>query len=165
MSRKVAFSGMLYLVPSLKTWPTSMARRIFSGLVHFTQGSPAETVRRSNHSVTRMSRSMDTLRKWKPSSFAPVVMSLAPRRRSSARTFQPAGTFRTAPSEPGNAPRAVKWTMSAAFFTSAGRASSAPVRARNLASFNWSSPRTRTSTGWLSAMYTRVLIWRLAGTP
>ena len=28
---------------------------------------------------------MDTLRRWKPSSFAPVVMSLAPRRRSSAR--------------------------------------------------------------------------------
>jgi hypothetical protein len=71
----VAFSFSLYLVPSLNTWPTSMARRIFSGLPHFTHGSPALTVRRSNQAVTLMSRSMETLR-WKPSSFAPVVMSL-----------------------------------------------------------------------------------------
>jgi len=31
----------LYFVPSLKTWPTSIARRIFSGLAHLAQGSPA----------------------------------------------------------------------------------------------------------------------------
>ena len=61
-------------------------RRIFNGLLHFAQGSPAVTVRKSNHSFTLMSRSMETLRKWKPSSFAPVVISLAPRNRSSAKT-------------------------------------------------------------------------------
>jgi hypothetical protein len=80
----VAFSFSLYFVPSLKTWPTSIARRIFSGLPHFTHGSPAVTVRKSNHAVTLMSRSMETFFKWKPSSFAPVVMSFAPCKRSSA---------------------------------------------------------------------------------
>ena len=56
----------------------------FQRLAAFPQGSPAVTVRKSNHAVTLMSRSMETFFKWKPSSFAPVVMSLAPCKRSSA---------------------------------------------------------------------------------
>jgi hypothetical protein len=34
----------------------------------------------------------------------------------------------------------------------AGRTATAPVLARNLVSFNWSSPRIKISTGLLSAM-------------
>ena len=131
VARKVAFKASLYLVPSLKTCPTSMARRIFSGLAHFTQGSPALTVRKSNQAVTWISRSMETFFKWNPSSFAPVVISLAPCSRSSANTFRFAGIFATAPSEPGLA--ASSATISS---TVAGRTAAAPVLAANFVSFN-----------------------------
>ncbi len=138
-----------------------MARRIFSGLPHFAHGSPAVTVRKSNHAVTLMSRSMETFFKWKPSSFAPVVMSFAPCKRSSAkisdavsasilRHLRPSETSpmcTTAPSEPGFAPS--NGTISSAV---AGRTATAPVLAMNLVSFNWSSPRIKMMTGLLSAM-------------
>ena len=45
---------------------------------------PPAPVRRSAQCVTWMSRPMATWRRWKPSSLAPVVMSAASRRRSSA---------------------------------------------------------------------------------
>ena len=90
---------------------------------------------------------METFLKWKPSSFAPVVMSFAPRNRSSAKTFTSAGTFTTAPSEPGLAPSSGKISSGVA-----GRAATAPVFAISLVSFNWSSPRIKMMTGLLSAM-------------
>src|SRR5207253_3833655 len=73
-------------VTGVQTCALPISRRIFKGLLHFAHGSPAVTVRRSAHCETWISRSMETLLRWNPSSLAPVVMPLAPRSRSSANT-------------------------------------------------------------------------------
>ena len=76
---------------------------------------------------------METFRKWKPSSFAPVVMSFAPRKRSSAKTWM--SIFLrvdvTAPRLPGCAPVASKISSAVA-----GRKTVVPIFPANLASFN-----------------------------
>ena len=55
-SRKRAPSDSEYFVPSLNTWPTSIACRIFTVLLHRGQGSPSTAFRRSANRSTWKSR-------------------------------------------------------------------------------------------------------------
>ena len=66
----------LYLVPSLKIWPTSMAGRISRGTPVTGQGSPAPTVRKSSQQVTLISCSTQPFWTCQSFSLALVVSSL-----------------------------------------------------------------------------------------
>ena len=72
-SRNLAFSDSVYFVPSLKTWPTSIACRRASLPLQRGQGSPSTALRRSANRSTSKSRCRLTPARCVSAAFAPVI--------------------------------------------------------------------------------------------
>ncbi len=79
-----SFSASVYLRPSWKMWPISMARSSLRPVPQFGQGSPSWTTTTSTYASTSKSRPATTFFAWVWSLLAPVIHEVPGATRGSA---------------------------------------------------------------------------------